>query len=142
MKIQNVKSKLVNNMLGYAMSVALMLLPALLPAQSTQEQIYAVADEMPAFPGGTKALIETIYKNVVYPADARSLGIEGKVVIKFVVNKEGKAVDPTVSKGLYPSIDQSVIDAIKKLPKFEPGKLGGKAVNVWYAVPVTFKLLQ
>lgn len=130
-------------MLKFLFAAALIFVPALMTrAQTGQEQIYVVADEMPVFPGGTKALVETIYKNLVYPADARSKGIEGKVIVKFVVDADGRAVNPSVSKGIYHSLDQAVLDAIRKLPKFEPGKVGGKAVSVWYAVPVTFKLLE
>lgn len=110
-------------------------------AQDTaKEEILVVADEMPVFPGGPKALMETIYKHISYPADAREAGIQGKVILKFAVNKEGKAVLPSITKGLSPSIDKVVLGVVDKLPRFEPGKVNGQPVNVWFAVPVTFMI--
>lgn len=110
--------------------------------ESNQEEIYIVADEMPVFPGGTKALLETIQKHITYPPDAFENGIEGKVILKFAVSSEGKAIKPTIAKGLSPSIDKVVLEAVDKLPNFEPAKLKGKPVSVWYAVPVTFQITK
>jgi protein TonB len=109
------------------------------PAGS-QEEILVVADEMPSYPGGPKALMDLVYKNITYPEDARDKGIEGKVIVRFVIDKEGKAVQASISKGLYPSIDKVVLAVINKIPKFVPGKMAGKPVNVWYALPITFRL--
>lgn len=110
-----------------------------LKAQSAgNDEILMVADEMPVFPGGPKALMEAIYRNISYPADAKEEGIQGKVILKFAVNKEGKAILPAIAKGLCPSIDKVVLSVVDKLPKFEPAKMNGKPVSVWFAVPVTF----
>lgn len=109
-----------------------------LNAQS--DEILMVADEMPVFPGGPKALMEAIYKNISYPADAKEDGIQGKVILKFAVSKEGKAILPAIVKGLSPSIDKVVLSVVDKLPKFEPAKMAGKPVSVWFAVPVTFMI--
>jgi TonB family protein len=106
------------------------------------DEVLFVADEMPSFPGGQKALMEALWKNITYPADAMEKGIQGKVIVRFVVTKEGKAIQPTISKGLYPSIDNEVLKAINKIPAFLPGKVAGKPVSVWYAVPITFKLAE
>lgn len=108
-------------------------------AQS-QEEILVVADEMPSFPGGQKALMDAIYKNVTYPQEAIDKGIQGKVIARFVVTKDGSITQPSISKGLSPSIDKIVLTAISKLPAFIPGKKDGKPANVWFAVPVTFKI--
>ncbi|MGE5418668.1 MAG: energy transducer TonB [Chloroflexota bacterium] len=110
-------------------------------AQSADE-VFVVADEMPIFPGGQKALMESIYSHIIYPADARSKNIEGKVTVRFVINKEGKAEQVSITKGLCASIDKEVMNAITKIPKFIPGKIAGKAVSVWYAVPVTFRIVE
>jgi protein TonB len=104
------------------------------------DEVFVVADEMPSFQGGQKTLMELIYKNISYPQDAMDNGIEGKVIVRFVINKEGKPTQISVSKGLCPSIDKVALDAINKIPKFIPGKIAGKPVSVWYAVPITFKL--
>lgn len=119
-------------------------MPSRINAQSAgaQEEIFVVADEMPTFPGGPKALMDFIYKRVSYPADAMDKGIEGKVIVRFAINKEGKVTQPSISKGLYPSIDKAVLEVIPKIPNFVPGKIGGKPVSVWYAVPITFKIQQ
>lgn len=112
-----------------------------LNAQSTEE-VFVVADEMPIFPGGQKALMESIYSQITYPADARNKNIEGKVTVRFVINKDGKTEQISITKGLCASIDKEVIDAITKIPKFTPGKIAGKPVSVWYAVPVAFKIVE
>ena len=104
------------------------------------EDVVAVADEMPNFPGGTKALIDNVYSKIEYPADAVAKKVEGRVIVRFIVTKSGEAVQPSISKGLYPSIDKEVLRVVKNLPKFSPGKLKGQPVNVWYAIPITFKI--
>jgi protein TonB len=102
-----------------------------------------VADEMPSFPGGQKAMMDALWKNISYPGDALEKGgIQGKVIVRFIVTKEGKVIQPTISKGLYPSLDNEVLKAISKMPNFIPGKVAGKPVNVWYAIPITFKLAE
>jgi len=107
-----------------------------------ESDVLVFAEEMPAFPSGTKALIETIVKTIIYPNDAIVNKIEGKVTVRFIITKEGKAVQPSIIKGLLPSLDAEVIKAISKLPKFVPGKNSGVPVNVWYALPISFKLSQ
>ncbi|MGE5406807.1 MAG: energy transducer TonB [Methanosarcina sp.] len=110
-------------------------------AQSTEE-IFVAAEVMPSFPGGTTALMTSIYKNITYPQDAKDNGIEGKVILRFVVTKEGNVVQPTIIKGLCPSIDKAVLDVVPKIPRFQPGSNGGKPVNIWYSIPITFKLVK
>jgi len=107
-----------------------------------ESEVLVFAEEMPAFPNGAKALIEAIVKTITYPKDAIDKKIEGKVHVRFIVTKEGKAVQPSIIKGLLPSLDEEVIKAIVRLPKFVPGKNGGVPVNVWYAVPISFKLSE
>ncbi|HEX2920474.1 MAG TPA: energy transducer TonB [Bacteroidales bacterium] len=127
-------------MFGLILTALLFLPGTLATAQSVNEEIHAVADVMPAFPGGQKALMQYVNKQMVYPEDALSKGIQGKVMVKFVVTKEGKVTDVSISKGLYPSIDAAVLEIVKTLPKFEPATIGGKPVNCWFAFPVTFKM--
>jgi protein TonB len=105
-----------------------------------ETDVLVFAEEMPAFPGGNKALIEAIVKNIRYPDDAIEKKIEGKVLVRFIITKEGSAVQPFITKSLLPSLDAEVLKSIKKLPKFTPGKNGGVPVHVWYAVPVMFKI--
>lgn len=107
-----------------------------------QEEIFVAAEVMPSFKEGTAALMSTIYKKLTYPEDAKEQGIEGKVILRFVVTKEGNIIQPIIVKGLYPSIDKAVLDVVPKIPRFEPGMNGGKPVNVWYSIPITFKLMK
>lgn len=107
-----------------------------------ESDVLVFAEEMPTFPNGAKSLIETIVKTITYPDDAVAKKIEGKVTVRFIITKEGKAVQPSIIKGLLPSLDAEVIKAINRLPKFIPGKNSGVPVNVWYALPISFKLSQ
>lgn len=104
------------------------------------EEVFVVSEEMPAFPGETKALYEAIAKNLKYPSSAKEAGIEGKVMVRFIIDKEGAVKNPTVIKSVDPSLDKAAVDAVKLLPKFKPGKNGGQPVNVFYTVPIAFKL--
>jgi periplasmic protein TonB len=104
------------------------------------EEIFVVAEEMPVFPGETKALYEAIAKNLKYPSTAKENGIEGKVMVRFIVDKDGAVKNPTVIKSVDAALDKAATDAVKLLPKFKPGKNGGQPVNVYYTVPIAFRL--
>mgnify|MGYP003505831570 CR=1 FL=1 len=97
-------------------------------------------EKMPAFPGGMQALMKFIAEKLVYPQEAADMGIGGLVVVKFVVNKSGKAVKPEIIKSVNPMLDQAAIDVIAKLPAFEPGEQAGEKVPVFYNLPVEFKI--
>lgn len=126
---------------AFATVAALLLFTGTAVAQD-KEEILIVADVMPMFPGGPKVLMETIQKSITYPQDAFDSGIQGKVILKFAVNKEGKAILPSIVKGLSPSIDRVVLGVVDKLPRFEPAKNAGQPVSVWYAVPVSFTIKE
>lgn len=102
--------------------------------------VFKVVQDMPEFPGGLKALYKFIYKHIKYPAVAAESGIQGKVFLKFVVTKTGKVDRIQVLRGVDPTLNKEAIRVVKMLPRFSPGKQRGKAVNVWYQLPVTFKL--
>lgn len=111
-------------------------------AQNTYngEEVFVVAEEMPSFPGDLKALFQAINSNLSYPEKARENGVEGKVMVKFIVDKDGFVKNPTVIKSVDADLDKAAIDAVKMLPKFKPGKNGGKNVNVYYTIPIAFQL--
>jgi protein TonB len=138
MTLKSIKSQAI------ATVAAILLFSGVANAQdkASQEEILIVADVMPMFPGGPKVLMETIQKNITYPQDAFDSGIQGKVILKFAVNKEGKAILPSIVKGLSPSIDRVVLGVVDKLPRFEPAKNAGVPVSVWYAVPVSFTIKE
>ena len=103
-------------------------------------QVFVVVEEMPTFPGGDKAMMDFIYANIVYPEIAKENNIQGRVILKFCVTYKGTVDQVTILKGVDPALDNEAIRVIKMLPTWKPGKQGGKPVNVWYNVPVTFQL--
>lgn len=108
--------------------------------EEVEEKVHIRVEKMPGFPGGMGALIKFIGENLDYPQDAADLGIEGTVVVKFVVNKHGKAVNPEVLKSVHPLLDKAALDVVAKLPTFEPGEQAGEKVPVYFNLPVQFKL--
>lgn len=108
--------------------------------EKPNETIYQSVDEMPQFTGGDAALLKYIGENTKYPEKAKLNGKQGRVVVKFVVGKDGSVSGAEVLKGVDPEIDAEAVRVISILPAFTPGRLGGKAVAVWYMVPITFAL--
>jgi TonB family protein len=105
-----------------------------------KEVAYQQVDVMPTFPGGDRALLKFIADSVHYPKDAKAQSIQGKVVARFVVMEDGSVSNVSILQSVSPTIDAESIRVVKMLPKFTPGILKGKAVPVWYMVPITFKL--
>ncbi|HPF51997.1 MAG TPA: TonB family protein [Draconibacterium sp.] len=109
--------------------------------EEVEEKIFFNVIEEPAeFPGGDKALYRYIHDNVRYPVIAQENGIQGKVYVNFVVNKEGKAVNAVVSRPVDPSLDKEALRVISSLPRFKPGKQRGKPVQVYYTALINFQL--
>ncbi len=105
-----------------------------------EEEIFMVVEDAPEFPGGINALLEYLKKNIKYPAICRDNNIQGRVIVSFVVNKDGKIVDPEVVKGVNPSLDKEALRVISTMPNWKPGYQRGKPVRVKYSVPVNFRL--
>ena len=113
-----------------------------------QEQIFVIVEHMPEFPGGDIALRKFIADNIIYPQEAISKGIQGKVFVQFVINKEGDVVNAKIARGIDPTLDNEAIRVIQSLPKWKPGeqskRIDGEKVwvpkNVSFTVPVTFSL--
>jgi TonB family protein len=101
---------------------------------------YTMVEKMPQYPGGEKALLDYISRNVIYPINAQEKGIQGKVIIRFVVNKMGKVENAEILRGLNPSIDAEGLRVVSSLPDWIPGEQKGKKVSVYYTLPITFKL--
>lgn len=98
------------------------------------------AEKMPEYIGGTKALYTFLRNNLVYPDEARRTGVEGSVLIEFVVEKDGSISNVKVVTPLSPECDAEAIRVIKKLPKWKPGEKMGKPVRVYYNIPIRFTL--
>jgi protein TonB len=94
---------------------------------------------MPQFPGGEEALFKFIALNLKYPIIDGD-GMQGKVICRFIINKDGSVSDIKVIRSLDTSCDAEAIKVLKLLPKFIPGKQNGKNVRVWYTIPIAFKL--
>ena len=105
-----------------------------------EEEVFMVVEDAPEFPGGINALLEYLKKNIKYPAICRDNNIQGRVIVSFVVNKDGKIVDPEVVKGVNPSLDKEALRVISTMPNWKPGYQRGKPVRVKYSVPVNFRL--
>lgn len=100
-----------------------------------EPEIFLVVEQEPELIGG----LDGLQRSITYPDIARRAGIEGRVFIQFVVDENGNVVDPVVTRGIHPSLDEVALAAVKKA-KFIPGKQRGRAVKVQYALPITFRL--
>lgn len=107
---------------------------------SMDDDVYEVVEKMPAFPGGMAELMKYLRSNVRYPVEAHKAGIQGRVVVSFVVNKDGTVKDAKIVRSVDKSIDAEALRVISAMPKWQPGYQDGKAVSVRYTVPVTFRL--
>lgn len=105
-----------------------------------EEEIFLVASEMPEFPGGTRALAKYLNQNVKYPPIAAETGVKGKVIVSFVVNKDGSICDVKVLRGVDPALDQEAVRVVSNMPHWKPGKQGDKTVRVSFRVPIDFRL--
>ncbi len=95
---------------------------------------------MPEFPGGQEALAKFMVDEVKYPKKARRAGIEGKVYVSFIVDKDGSVTDVAVAKGVDPLLDEEAMRAVRLMPKWKPGTQNGKPVKTKFNLPVLFKL--
>lgn len=104
-----------------------------------ENRVFNVAEEMPQFKGGDGVMMDYINKNIVYPTEAKEKGILGRVVCTFTVERDGSISDIKVVKSVDPLLDKEAIRLIQSMPKWKPGKQGGKTVRVKYTLPVTFR---
>lgn len=114
--------------------------PIVVEEPEQEEQIFQVVEERPQFPGGDAELMKYLQKNIKYPSICQEQGIQGRVIVQFVVNTDGSIVDAQVIKPVNPYLDKEALRVISAMPKWEPGKQRGKAVRVRFTVPVTFRL--
>ncbi|MBP5277784.1 MAG: energy transducer TonB [Prevotella sp.] len=110
------------------------------PKHEEENKVFDVVEQMPSFPGGMGALMSWLSQNIKYPVIAAENGVQGRVIVQFVVEKDGSVTDVHVAKSVDPSLDKEAARVVKAMPKWNPGKQNGSAVRVKYTVPVTFKL--
>ena len=105
-----------------------------------ENKVFDVVEQMPSFPGGMSALMNYLNNNIKYPVIAEENGIQGRVIVQFIVGKDGHISDVKVAKSVDPSLDKEAVRVVKAMPKWIPGKQNGQAVTVRYTLPVTFRL--
>ena len=110
------------------------------PPKEEETKVFDVVEVMPSFPGGQGALFEWLSKNIKYPVVAEENGVQGRVIVTFVVERNGSITDVQVVKSVDPSLDKEAVRVVKAMPHWIPGKQNGSAVRVKFTVPVTFRL--
>lgn len=104
------------------------------------EKIFVAVEQPAEFPGGQAAMMKWLSNNIRYPESAQQNGISGRVVVKFVVEKDGSIGSPTIVKGVDRDLDQEALRVVKRMPKWQPGKNNGQPVRSYFNLPVTFRL--
>ena len=110
------------------------------PRPVEENKIHEIVEQMPSFPGGMGALMSWLGQNIKYPVIAAETGVQGRVIVQFVVEKDGSITDVKIAKSVDPSLDKEATRVIKSMPHWIPGRQNGSPVRVRYTVPVTFKL--
>jgi len=105
-----------------------------------KEVIHTLVEQMPQFPGGDAALMKYLSSHINYPPMAAENNVQGKVILQFVVEKDGRVGEVKIARSVDKDLDREAIRVVKSLPKFTPGRQNGYAVRVWYTLPVNFKL--
>jgi protein TonB len=105
-----------------------------------EEQIFQVVEEQPEFPGGQIELMKFLQKNIKYPTISQENGVQGRVIVQFVVNRDGSIVDTQVMRGVDPYLDKEALRVVSTMPKWKPGKQRGKPVRTRFTLPVQFRL--
>ena len=115
-------------------------LKEVITSQKEETKVYTVVEQMPSFPGGPAALMKFLSENIKYPVVAQENGVQGRVVVAFVVERDGSITDVHIARGVDPSLDKEAVRVVKSMPKWTPGKQNGSAVRVKFNVPVAFRL--
>ncbi len=110
------------------------------PKAVEDNKIFEVVEQKPSFPGGDAALMSWLSQNIKYPSIAAEIGVQGRVIVQFVVEKDGSITDVKIAKSVDPSLDKEAARVIKSMPQWIAGRQNGSAVRVRFTVPVTFKL--
>ena len=108
--------------------------------KASNDKVLEKAEVMPEFPGGEQAMMDFVAKNVQYPKEAMEKEISGRVLVGFIVEKDGSISETEVVKGIGGGCDEEAVRVVKAMPKWKPGKQDGKPVRVHFLLPLTFKL--
>lgn len=110
------------------------------PKHEEENKVFDIVEQQPLFPGGPAALMKYLSENTKYPVVAQENGVQGRVTVQFVVEKDGSISDVHVLRGVDPSLDKEAVRVVKSMPRWIPGKQNGITVRVYYRVPVLFRL--
>ena len=110
------------------------------PKPEVATKVFDVVEEMPSFPGGNGALMQYLASKIKYPVVAQENGVQGRVIVSFVVERDGSISDVKVARSVDPSLDREAQRVVKSMPRWSPGKQNGSTVRVKYTVPVVFRL--
>ena len=110
------------------------------PKPEVSNKVFEVVEEMPHFPGGAAALQAFLSSNTKYPVVAQENGVQGRVIVSFVVERDGSITDVRVVRSVDPSLDREASRVVRSMPRWSPGKQNGSTVRVKYTVPVVFRL--
>lgn len=119
--------------------VAIKHVDVIVEEQEPEEEVFTVVETMPQFPGGEAALRKFLADNIRYPTLAQENGIQGKVVVEFIIGKDGGVYDIVISRSVENSLDKEALRVVGLMPKWSPGKKNGKIVKVKYYLPVMFR---
>jgi TonB family protein len=110
--------------------------------ESPQEETFVIVEKMPEFPGGPAALMQYLNSKIKYPEECRKMGVEGKVFVKFIVDATGNIINVQVLRGIVDGklLEKEAIRVVESMPNWKPGTQGGKAVSVYFTLPISFKL--
>jgi len=129
-----------------SLKVALMMLVLLFSFMTSTAQtkkndmVFDVVEVMPQFPGGQIAMLQYLMKNIKYPEQAMKEGIQGRVAVRFIVEKDGSISDVKPVLSVHPLLNKEAVRVVKSMPKWSPGKHNGKPVRVRFNLPIMFKL--
>lgn len=119
------------------------LLPSGVPEPPTEDnRLYQVVDKMPEFPGGMKRCMEYIQAEMCYPQAAKTAGVQGRVVVQFIIEKDGTLTQTKVVRHIHPELDAEALRIVRSMPKWKPGRQDGTLKRVLYTLPISFRILQ
>ena len=105
-----------------------------------EEEVFVVVEEQAEFPGGLDSMYAFIHKNLKYPELAKEKGIEGRVFVSFIIEKDGSISNVKILRGIGGGCDEATVEMIKNMPKWKPGKQRGKPVRFQFTLPIKFEL--
>lgn len=107
---------------------------------SVDDEVFVIVEEQAEFPGGMEAMYAYIQKNLVYPEKAKEKGIEGRVFVSFIIEKDGSISNVKILRGIGGGCDEAAMEMVKNMPKWKPGKQKGKPVRYQFTLPIKFEL--